>query len=156
MSGVRASQIEWRPVWEVAHAAHLARLHTALVGVRGSPLIRALVDEIRTLRRWRGYAQAEREGFLLALARRDTTIRRLRTESRRRSTSVAAGARAPDGPADLGHDAETRRRGMRRPAIGAMEGRDASRQAVPRRRADAPQTPNHTVRPRTADSHLAF
>ena len=80
-----------------ARAAHLARLRTALVGVR-DPLIRALVDEIRTLRRWRRYAQAEREGFLLALARRDTTIRRLRTESRRRSTSVASDARVPDGP----------------------------------------------------------
>ena len=116
MSGVRASQIEWRPVWEVAHAAHLARLHTALVGVRGSPLIRALVDEIRTLRRWRGYAQAEREGFLLALARRDTTIHRLRTESRRRSTSVARDEAARDrghggsGRVPAGGPSETGRR----------------------------------------------
>ena len=155
MRALHARDIAWQPAWEVTRAAHLARLRTALVGVR-DPLIHALLAEIRTLRRWRGYAQAERDGFLLVLARQNETIHRLRTESRRRSTNVAAGARVPDGPADLGHDAETRRRGMRRPAIGAMEGRDASRQAVPRRRADAPQTPNHTVRPHTADSHPVF
>ena len=121
MTTLDARDIAWRPAWEGTRAAHLARLRTALVGVR-DPLIRALVDEIRTLRRWRRYAQAEREGFLLALARRDTTIRRLRTESRRRSTSVASDARVPDGPADLGHDAETRRRRMRRPTIGGYGG----------------------------------
>ena len=66
MTTLDARDIAWRPAWEGTRAAHLARLRTALVGVR-DPLIRALVDEIRTLRRWRRYAQAEREGFLLAL-----------------------------------------------------------------------------------------
>ena len=112
----------WRQLCAIAAARQAARgawdatkaKKFTLVGVR-DPLI-------RTLRRWRRYAQAERDGFLLALARRDTTIRRLRTESRRRSTSVASGARVPDGPAGLGHDAEARRRGMRWPTIGGYGG----------------------------------
>ncbi len=66
MSELRATQIEWRPAWVIARAAHLARLHAAVVGCR-DPLIRALLDEIRRLLRWRRYAEAERQGLLEAL-----------------------------------------------------------------------------------------
>ena len=77
MSALHVRDITWQPAWERARADQLARLHTALVGER-DPLVHALVAEIRTLRRWRGYAQAERDGMRLALARRETTIRQLR------------------------------------------------------------------------------
>ena len=42
MTTLDARDIAWRPAWEGTRAAHLARLRTALVGVR-DPLIRALV-----------------------------------------------------------------------------------------------------------------
>ena len=56
MSALHVRDITWQPAWERARADQLARLHTALVGER-DPLVHALVAEIRTLRRWRGYAQ---------------------------------------------------------------------------------------------------
>ena len=81
MSALHARDIEWRPAWMIARVAHLARLRTALVGCR-DPLVRALVDEIRRLLRWRRYAEAERQGLLEALRRRDVTIQGWRQAAR--------------------------------------------------------------------------
>ena len=154
MSALHVRDIAWQPAWVIARADDLARLRAAVVGSR-DPLVHALVAEIRTLRRWWGYAQAERDGLRVALARRHETIRGLRQDRRPARTSTGPAPRRDRRRGDPARSGSPDT-AMWRPRIAAMEGRDASRQAVDRGRADAPQTPDHTVRPRTADSHRVF
>lgn len=82
MTALRATDLEWRPSWERARAAWRAEVRRRLQQTPRTPLLRALLTEIATQRRWRRYAEAERVGLLLALQRRDATILGLRAQNR--------------------------------------------------------------------------